>query len=335
MAIAVVTLVGSCYALADARPAEVWSALEQTEVGWVVLGLVAMVAGLVARAARWRALFSLSTRPPLRIVWDVTLLTYFFNCILPARAGEAVRIVALKRRAATSQAETLGTVVMERAYDVGAVVVIFFAATPLLPETRWAGPAGLLGAALAAALIIVSLALLLVGERALAFTLRPLEALPWLSRATVERVATNFVRGLSAMREPRIALVGWAWTLVAWSATALSCWLVMLALRLDLPRPPACWSRLPVAWPWSSRRRQQRSGSSRRPSCWRSTRTASAPRTPCHTRSSSTRSTPSRSCSSGHSCSRARFAGVRCGGRICAGVSCRRRHRSPRTGRRR
>jgi hypothetical protein len=42
----------------------------------------------------------------------------FFNIILPARAGEIARIVALHRSTRTSRAEIASTVVVERMFDV-------------------------------------------------------------------------------------------------------------------------------------------------------------------------------------------------------------------------
>ena len=77
----------------------------------------AFVVSIGLRAVRWQALFRPGRRPPLGMVGKATVLGYFFNSILPVRAGEAARIVALKHYAGTSRAEATGTVVVERVLD--------------------------------------------------------------------------------------------------------------------------------------------------------------------------------------------------------------------------
>ena len=226
----------TCYiALDNVRLGEVWSALKGSNPWWLIPGVLALAAGLGARAARWRSLFAPSSRPPLGPVTWAMMLGYFFNCILPARAGEAARLVALKRRANTSPAETLGTVILERAYDVAAVVLLFFVATPWLPDTHWGHRVLTLAIALTAGALLGALVLARYGERPIAFLLRPLHRVSLLSPERIHRVAENFTRGLAGLRHARLALIAWIWTLVAWLLTGLSCWFVMLGFHLHLP----------------------------------------------------------------------------------------------------
>ena len=72
------------------------------------------------------------------------MIGYLFNNIMPARAGEAARVVALTQRTGTPAAEIVGTVVVERAYDVLSVLVIFFCASPWLPHESWFTAAAIL-----------------------------------------------------------------------------------------------------------------------------------------------------------------------------------------------
>ena len=232
---AILVSIVMCYvALRNVRLGEAWSAIESSNPWWLVPAAAAMVAGLGARAARWRALFAERSRPPIGAVTHAMLLGYFFNCILPARAGEAARVVALKRRASTSPAESLGTVILERAYDCAAVVVLFFIATPWLPVTHWGRGVALLAVGLAVCAGAGAIALTLFGERPIAFLLRPLGRLPRLSQERIHRSAGNFTRGLASLQTPRLALTASAWTLLAWLLTALSCWFVMLGFHLHL-----------------------------------------------------------------------------------------------------
>ena len=77
---------------------------------------------------RWRSLFAHARRPPRGPILAATMIGYLFNNIMPARAGEAARVVALDQRTETPAAEIVGTALVERAYDVLSILIIFFCA---------------------------------------------------------------------------------------------------------------------------------------------------------------------------------------------------------------
>jgi hypothetical protein len=114
---------------------------------------------------RWRSLFARGRRPPAGPVLNATMVGYLYNNILPARAGEAARIVVLTQRSSTAPAEIVGTVVVERLYDVFVILVIFFAAESWLPHVSWFGAAAV--AAIVLALLIAGAAVVLTiyGDR--------------------------------------------------------------------------------------------------------------------------------------------------------------------------
>src|SRR5437764_10445330 len=89
------------------------AALRSSDLWWLVPALAALAVAVLLRAIRWRYLFAGRTRPPLGATTRALLVGYFFNNVLPARAGEAARVVALNRSAGTSRAELAATVVVE------------------------------------------------------------------------------------------------------------------------------------------------------------------------------------------------------------------------------
>jgi uncharacterized membrane protein YbhN (UPF0104 family) len=107
-----------------------WRALRTTNGWWIAGALIAFGLGNLARAAHWRSLFARGRRPPFGPVLDATIVGYLYNNILPARAGEAARVVVLTQRSSSGPSEIVGTVVVERVYDRLVILVIFFAAEP-------------------------------------------------------------------------------------------------------------------------------------------------------------------------------------------------------------
>jgi uncharacterized protein (TIRG00374 family) len=208
-----------------------WHAIERCNAWWLIPAMLTFVVQTLMRAMRWRSLFSHAHRPRRGPVIAATLIGYLFNNILPARAGEAARVVALAQRSGTPAAEIVGTVVVERAYDVLSILIIFFCASPWLPHESWFGTAAILAGAAAVMLAAVIWVLAVYGDRPLRRILRPLGRLPRLSTERVEREAATLAEGLSGLREHRVALEALLWSLASWLTSALWAWFVLLAFE--------------------------------------------------------------------------------------------------------
>jgi uncharacterized membrane protein YbhN (UPF0104 family) len=72
------------------------------------------------------------------------------------------------------------------------------------------------------------------GARPLAFLLRPLSWLPGFSASRTSAAAGSLLRGLRGLRDVRAGLFAIALTAASWLAVALSFWLAIRGLRLEL-----------------------------------------------------------------------------------------------------
>lgn len=221
-------------AVKDVRFADVGHALRHSNYWWLIPSLAVLAVGVVLRTLRWQFLFLRATRPAFSASAHAMIVGLFFNSILPARAGEAARIVALNQRAGTSRAETTATVLTERAEDVLSLLVLLFVFLPWFPHVRGLRAAAIVGIVLVLALAAVVLTLARHGARPLRFLLRPLSRLPLVSGARLDAAAENLAQGLAALRQPRLALASLALTLVSWLVLAASIWLALLCFHLDV-----------------------------------------------------------------------------------------------------
>jgi hypothetical protein len=229
-----VTAVFSYVALRNIHPGRVWDALRASDFALLIPALAAFALGTLARALRWRSLFAVGRRPPQGAVVNAMTIGYLYNNILPARAGEAARVVVLTQRSEASPVEIVATVVLERVYDVVAILVIFFLAQPWLPNVSWFHAAAVVALVLAVALVGAAAALAIFGDRPIRLLLRPLHLIPVLSESRIGRAVEDIVHGLSGLRSPRIAVEAFLWTLVAWMLTALCAYFVVLATHLHV-----------------------------------------------------------------------------------------------------
>jgi glycosyltransferase 2 family protein len=221
-------------AVRGVRWESVWEALETSNYWWLVPALLLLAGANLMRARRWQSLFQVETRPPYVATLEAMLVGQLFNNMLPARAGEVARVVFLHRRAAASRAETTGTVLVERAFDVLALLGLLFVALPWFPSLSWLRAAGWLAIGLALGMTIVSVFLVRYGNRPLEIALRPLKYLPFMSPELVRLATANLGRGLAGIRRWKNAAAAGAWTIVSWLTLALSNWVLMQGFDLGL-----------------------------------------------------------------------------------------------------
>jgi uncharacterized protein (TIRG00374 family) len=211
-----------------------WHALSSMRYGWLIPAFAAICAGALIRALRWQRLFAAGRRPPLREVLSAMIIGLFFNSVLPARAGEPARVVALSRRAGTSLAETAATAVTERLYDLLALLLLLFAFVPLLPPLAWLRAAGYVALALVVAVLILAVVLARYGQRPIRPFLRPLARIPSMSEERLTGMAASVTEGLAGFRDVRLAIPAFALTVISWLVLAASAWLVMVGFGLDV-----------------------------------------------------------------------------------------------------
>ena len=235
LATVVVTVVFSYIALSGIDFSEVWHALRNCDYWWLIPALVAFGLGNVARALRWRSLFAPGRRPRPGPTLDAMMIGYLYNNIMPARVGEAARVVVLTQRTPTPPVETVGTVVVERLYDVVAILAIFFVAQPWLPHVSWFRAAAVAAIVLALAIAAVATVLVIYGERPIRFLLRPLGRIHLFSGDRLEKTVSELAHGLSGLRNREVAVEAFLWTIAAWMLTALCSYLVSVAFHLHLP----------------------------------------------------------------------------------------------------
>ena len=221
-------------AVRNVRFADVWAGLTASNYWWLVPALGWLAAAVLLRAVRWRYLFAAETRPPIGPVLRASIICQFFNNVLPARAGEAARVVALNQASGASRAETAATVVAERAFDVLGLLVLLFVLLPWLPKVTWVHAAAILAAGLSAGLVLAAGMLVLFGDRPFRAVLRPLSRLPFVDVERTERAATSFHRGSASLHRLRLAVLAFALTVVSWVLFGLSSWMLMVGFDLHL-----------------------------------------------------------------------------------------------------
>jgi uncharacterized protein (TIRG00374 family) len=95
-------------------------------IAWLVAALALYALATVVRAERWHAILGETGIETKRAdCYGLSTVGYMGNNVLPARAGEALRVFLLDTRTGAGKRKILGTVVAERLLDAIALGVIF------------------------------------------------------------------------------------------------------------------------------------------------------------------------------------------------------------------
>ena len=120
-------------AIRNVRVSELADILARTSPGLLALAVIAGGLGLVVRALRWGVFFGWSLGFGFGGLFRAMMIGTMANNILPARAGELVRIVLLRRSRGVSRGLCAGTVVLERSMDAWFLLVLAAGVTAGLP----------------------------------------------------------------------------------------------------------------------------------------------------------------------------------------------------------
>jgi uncharacterized protein (TIRG00374 family) len=231
--------IGISLAFLDQVFAEIaWDAMGQAlaRANYWLLGpaFVIVVVTLFLRAWRWQWLLRSVGQVPFSHAFRAACLGIGANMVLPARAGEFLRVYALGRTTGHSKTAILATLVIERILD-GFTILLLLVGVMLLgargEQLHYLGMAG--GAFYLAAL--GGLLVFFYRQAWIVAIARRLLPESWAGPAT--RLLDAFADGLHVLRNGRQLLIVSGQSLLTWVAISVSFYPVMLAFEYGAPVP--------------------------------------------------------------------------------------------------
>ncbi|CAN5847965.1 UPF0104 family protein [soil metagenome] len=227
---------------------EALSALAHVDWRLLALALLIHYSGFAVRGLRWQQLLrTMGHKLTWRFVTTLLLAGWFVSALLPARAGDVMRVGVLRLSApdhvAVPVADALGSIVLERVLDLLAILALGASFGLLVLRAQlpgWVLTAYGIGIA---GLMFLGVGLLVTPA-----------LLDWLRRWSTHRfwqTLLNFVAQLveslrALLRQPGIALLLLLESLYIWLCDALLMWLCIWSLGVLLPFGRAAFIALTV-----------------------------------------------------------------------------------------
>lgn len=197
---------------------EVLQALRHASLPLVFAAAALNFVNLAAKAARWQVMLRPLGRVGFLRLYYYLIVSYAASALLPARAGEALRVVLLRRRDNVAVADSVGVVVVEKLFEVLGLLVVVLPLPLLLVLPHWAE---LSIWAIAAGGLLALLVAVLLATR--------------LGPQQEEGSWYKLARGLTCMKSPSRVGLAIALSVAAYVIDAAEVWLVLRALAIDVP----------------------------------------------------------------------------------------------------
>ncbi|MBI4674116.1 MAG: flippase-like domain-containing protein [Chloroflexi bacterium] len=210
----------------------------------LVPALVLYFSGVLMRAVRWRFLLRSIKPIGLAHLFQVTVIGYMANDLLPFRIGELVRAYVLGETEKISKTATLVTIVLERIFDGVTMLIFIGAALFLLPSNAELGSVEfsirmllLVGSILFATAVVGLVIVARFRERFDHLIHRVLARLPECWSARGLKLMDSFFHGLSVLRNPADALAALVFSIFAWLFEAGMYAVLAIGFGIALPFP--------------------------------------------------------------------------------------------------
>lgn len=221
------------WAIWGVRWEEFWQSLRGAKYGYLIpaAGIIYLVSWV--RGYRWRLLMANDPAVPLGRAFRFVNIGYFFNNVLPAKAGEVVRVYLAGRAIAGGYGQAASSLLIERLLDVLCVVILLVILLPFVSLPTWIMRGGLIFGAAAVAGTVILIILSRFGVRGVEWLWHWVGRIPLVGHRRVKEALEHLMEGFGVLTTGRLLpgiLVGSA---LVWLGYALFNYTVMAAFGLN------------------------------------------------------------------------------------------------------
>ena len=230
-------------ALRGLKLGDFWQAVRSANYWWILPGIAVYFIGVWVRAWRWHYLLGSIKKIPTRTMFPVTCIGYMGNNIYPARAGEVLRAVILKRKEGVSISASLATIIVERIFDGVVMLAFVFVNLPELAKVAAADSGfvgdiqtlSLWGAGIFAATLLFFLLAAMFPKVTARFGQWFIDRLlPKRIREKTSGIMHKFIDGLASLHSPGNVLMVFLTSVLIWLLETIKYWFVMHAFNFQV-----------------------------------------------------------------------------------------------------
>jgi uncharacterized protein (TIRG00374 family) len=193
-----------------------------------------LLANFILRTLRWRLIIPSSRKISFGSVFMAQMIGYLSNNIMPARAGEVVKLYLISHRERLSKSVVLATMVVEKVADLLITVALLALVLIVMPAPAWVRKAGMVVGLIAFALSVALFAFHIAGPKYSQAIQRLLFFIPAKLLGRIVQLGRDFNYGISNFRDASRGIIFTLYSALIWGTELLIVILVAKAFSLNL-----------------------------------------------------------------------------------------------------
>ena len=199
---------------------------------YFVLLILSYTLEMITRTFRW-----LIIQPEEKITFKYSfnglLLTFFFNNILPARAGEFFRPFYFAKKGLADSGKTLGAVVLERFFDGIMLLGLILISLQTFSQNDMLRKASIITAVFYTLILIMILLAIFKRNIFEMITQKIFSILPKKLNEFLHNLVSKFIDGLNTVKDVKRLIKILIWSVASWASSVLTMWICFKAFGFE------------------------------------------------------------------------------------------------------
>ncbi|HWP93822.1 MAG TPA: lysylphosphatidylglycerol synthase transmembrane domain-containing protein [Thermodesulfobacteriota bacterium] len=209
--------------------------LESADLALILLALLPLSASYIIRTFLWRTILQTFKNVDFSNTFSALMIGFFANNVLPGRVGEFIRAYILGRRENVGKTSVLGTIVVERLFDIFTLLIFLMLTVFVFPTPEWVKHVASTTSVILLTAVAVSYLFVLRQN----FLVEKFKSkMFFLSKPKKQFFTTkldSFISGLKILKTPRLILTIFVLSLLAWLLASMSMLLTFKSLHINVP----------------------------------------------------------------------------------------------------
>ncbi len=209
--------------------------LESADLTLILLALVPLSASYLIRTLLWQKILQTFKNVDFSNTFSALMIGFFANNILPGRVGEFIRAYILGRRENVGKTSVLGTIVVERLFDIFTLLIFLMVTVFIFPTPQWVKHVAYTTSVILLVAIVIAYLSLLKQDLLVEKFDNKLFFLSNPKREFLTIKLDSFISGLKILKTPKLILMIFILSSLTWLFASISMLLTFKSLNINVP----------------------------------------------------------------------------------------------------
>lgn len=202
---------------------------------YIIPVILVVLLALYLRSYRWGIIMESLVKYDQKTLFIISSIGFMALGILPARLGEFARPYLVKQKSGIRMSSTMATIIVERVFDVLALMVVMFAVVLKISLPPIIFKTGITTLSIAFSIFLILIFLAVKKEFSLNKIDTILSKLPDRLEKPLKHLAHSFMEGLQILPDVKKTLFVSILSIVIWSVICMSAYLLFFSFGFNLP----------------------------------------------------------------------------------------------------